>query len=90
MKKIIALALSVLMILTCLVGCGEDAAESGNLDNAIAYLENMYKKGDKGEVMSMLLDTDVISVVTIDGVSYNVDWTIEVTEGEKDAVKVSE
>ena len=43
MKKIIALALSVLMILTCLVGCGEDAAESGNLDNAIAYLENMYK-----------------------------------------------
>ena len=88
MKKIIALALSVLMILTCLVGCKGKTNE--DLANAVAYLENMYQKGDKDEVMEMLLDTDVLSVVTIDGVSYEVEWTVTVTEGASDAVKISE
>lgn len=89
MKKIIALALSVLMILTCLVGCGDDAA-SNNLDSAVSYLENMYQTGKKDEAMKLSSDKDVLSVVVIDGVSYNVEWTVEVTEGDKDAVKIAE
>lgn len=89
MKKIIALALSVLMILTCLVGCGEDAA-TGELDNAIAFLDNMYQTGKKDEPMVLGVDKDVLTVVTVDGVSYDVEWTVEVTEGDKEAVKISE
>ena len=89
MKKIIALALSLLMILTCLAGCGEEAT-SEELTNALAFLDNMYQTGKKDEPMVLGTDKDVLTVVTVDGVSYNVEWTVEVTEGDKDAVKVSE
>ncbi len=88
MKKIIALALSVLMILTCLVGCKGKTNE--DLANAVAYLENMYQTGSKDEPMVLSVDKDVLSVVTVDGVSYTVEWAITVTEGESDAVKISE
>ena len=90
MKKIIALALSLLMILTCLAGCGEDEAATGNLDSAIAFLDNMYQTGKKDEPMLLGASKDVLTVVTVDGVSYNVEWSIEVTEGDKDAVKIVE
>lgn len=86
MKRIIAMALSVLMLLTLFVGCGKNEA----LESAKAYLENMYQTGSKDEVMEMLLDTDVLSVVTVDGKSYDVEWSVEVTEGDKDSVKISE
>ena len=89
MKKIIALALSVLMILTCFVGCGEDAASS-ELANAIAFLQNMYQKGKPGDLMDMLNSTDVVSSVVVDDVTYSVEWKVEVTEGDKDSVKVIE
>ncbi|MBR6503230.1 MAG: hypothetical protein IKT42_07310 [Clostridia bacterium] len=89
MKKIIALALSLLMILTCLAGCGEDEV-AGNLDSAIAFLDNMYQTGKKDEPMLLGASKDVLTVVTVDGVSYNVEWSIEVTEGDKDAVKIVE
>lgn len=88
MKKIIALALSVLMILTCLVGCKDKANE--DLANAVAYLENMYQTGSKDEPMVLSVDKDVLSVVTVDGVSYSVEWAITVTEGASDAVVIAE
>lgn len=87
MKKIIALALSVLMILTCFVGCKD---KTNDLANAVAYLENMYQTGSKDEPMVIGVDKDVLSVVTVDGVSYTVEWAITVTEGASDAVKISE
>ncbi|MBQ8740198.1 MAG: hypothetical protein IJY79_01450, partial [Clostridia bacterium] len=88
MKKIIALALSVLMLLTCLVGCKDKTNE--DLANAVAYLENMYQTGSKDEPMVLSVDKDVLSVVTVDGVSYTVEWAVTVTEGASDAVKISE
>ena len=60
------------------------------LPNAIAYLKNMYQTAGKGEIMVMNMDKDVISVVTIGGTSINVEWTITVTEGPSDSVKIVE
>lgn len=88
MKRILALALSVLMILTCFVGCKNKTNE--NLANAVAYLENMYPDAIKEEPQVLSADKDVLSVVTVDGVSYNVEWAVTVTEGASDAVKIAE
>ena len=88
MKKIIALALAVLMIFICFVGCKGKTNE--NLANAVAYLENMYQTGSKDEPMILGVDKDVLSVVTVDGVSYNVEWAVVVSEGASDSVKISE
>ncbi|MBQ8267069.1 MAG: hypothetical protein IJZ21_01615, partial [Clostridia bacterium] len=88
MKKIIALALCALMILTTFVGCKDKTNE--DLVNAVAYLENMYQTGSKDEPMVLSVDKDVLSVVTVDGVSYTVEWAVTVTEGASDAVKISE
>ncbi len=88
MKKLIALALSVLMIFTCFVGCKDKVNE--DLANAVAYLENMYQTGSKDEPINLMMDKDVLSVVTIDGVSYTVEWAVTVTEGASDAVKIVE
>ena len=89
MKKLIALALAVLMIFTCLIGC-KDKAASGDLANAVSYLENMYQTGKKDEPMKIETDKDVLSVVTVDGVSYNVEWSVTITEGASDAVAIIE
>lgn len=88
MKKIIALALSVLMILACLAGCGKSGND--NLASAVAYLENMYQTGKKDEPMKIEADKDVLTVVTVDGISYSVEWTVSITEGAADTVKISE
>lgn len=86
MKRIIAMALCVLMLLTLFVGCGKNEA----LESAKAYLENMYQTGSKDEPMNLMSDKEVLTVVTVDGKTYDVEWSVEVTEGDKEAVKVSE
>lgn len=88
MKRIIAMALSVLMLLTLFVGCKGKKNEA--LESAKAYLENMYQTGDKDEPMNISVDKEVLTVVTVDGESYDVEWSVEVTEGDKDSVKISE
>ena len=88
MKKIAALALSLLMMLGVFAGC--KSGDNAGLADAKAYLTNMYQTAGKDEVMSMLMDKDVVSVVTIDGVAYEVEWSIEVTKGATDAVKIGE
>ena len=88
MKKIIALALAVLMLLTCLVGCKGKVNE--NLAAAVEYLETMYEDATKEEPAVLSVDKDVLSVVTVDGVAYNVEWAVTVTEGASDSVKISE
>ncbi len=88
MKKIAAIALSLLMMLGVFAGC--KSGDNAGLADAKAYLTNMYQTASKGEVMSMLMDKDVVSVVTIDGVAYEVEWSIEVTKGATDAVKIGE
>lgn len=88
MKKIIALALSLLLMLSVFTGC--KPAKSEGLADAKAYLTNMYQTGGKDEVMSISMDKNVLSVVTIDGVAYNVEWSVEVTKGAADSVKIGE
>ncbi len=88
MKKIISVMLCLVMALSWLVGCTEDAPETNDLVNAKEYLINMYQTGDKDEPMEMLMDKNVLSVVTVGGVKYDVEWTVTVTEGASDSVKV--
>lgn len=88
MKKIISAALSLLMVLGLLTACGEKKNEA--LANATAYLENMYQTGTKGEPMNLGMDKDVLAAVAVDGVSYKVEWTVTVTQGASDSVKIAE
>lgn len=91
-KKLISLALCLLMLVSAFVGCAKDEEEvsSSDLANAKAYLINMYQTGDKDETMELLLDKDFLSVVTIDGVAYDVEWSVTVKQGASDEVKVVE
>lgn len=88
MKKIVALALAVLMLMTSFVGCKNKV--NSDLANAVDYIVNMYQTGNKDEVTVLNADKDVLKVVTVDGVTYDVEWTITMTDGAADAVKVSE
>ena len=88
MKKIIALALCLLMMLTLFVGCKDK--NSGDLLNAKEYLITMYQTNKNDEPMKIEIDKDVLSSVTVDGVSYAVEWAVSITEGAADAVKIAE
>lgn len=88
MKKIVALALAVLMLMTSFVGCKNKV--NSDLANAVDYIVNMYQTGSKDEVTVLNADKDVLKVVTVDGVAYDVEWTITMTDGAADAVKISE
>ncbi len=83
MKKLIALILAVVLCLGALAGC-EKAPEAPAVDalaNAKAYLFTMYKD----LAGKTLRDFDLVSVVNIGGVAYNVEWTANVAE---DLVKI--
>ena len=91
MKKLISIALLLAMCLSLFVGCQDKSPETtSDLPNAKAYLINMYQTAGKGEVMVLTADKDVLAKVIIDGVSYDVAWTVKVTSGAEDAVKVAE
>lgn len=98
MKKFLSIALVLILSLSLLAGCGEkkgndkDDATSSNLASAKAFLENMIYGTDykAGETMPITKDKDVVSSVTVDGVSYPIEWSINVTEGAADSVKIGE
>ena len=92
MKKFISIALLLALCLSLFVGCNNQTAEeTSDLDNAVAYLFNMYKgSGSKNEDIKISSDKEVISVVMIDGVSYNVNWTVQVTSGDQNAVSITD
>ncbi len=91
MKKFISIALLLAMCLSLFAGCGQDAAETGSdLDNAIDYLFNMYKGSSKNEDIKISSDKELITVVKIDGVDYNVNWTVAVTSGDQNAVAITD
>lgn len=94
MKKILSIALVLVLCLSLFAGCGEkkDEGPASNLANAKSFLEDMiygtnYKPGD---VMSIDRDKDVVASVAVDGVSYPIEWSISVTEGAADSVKIGE
>ena len=72
MKKLISIALVLVLCLGLFAGCNQDAAESGsNLAAAKEYLDGMYK----ADPVDTASDYKLVGVVMIDGVSYNVDWS---------------
>ncbi len=95
MRKIIALLLALVMCFA-LVACGEtpnndnpdnnpvDNVATGTVEDARNYVFNMYK-AKAGKVMR---DFEVVGAVTIGGVVYNIDWTVEVTSGSAEDAKV--
>ena len=95
MKKIISVALLLALCLCMFAGCASEPVNNettvSDLDNAKAYLFNMYK-GDAGkdEANKIVKDKDVTSVVTIGGVGYAVEWAVEITAGAADAVVIGE
>ena len=90
MKKIIAMLLLLTMALGLFAGCNNAEANNPNasgLADAKAYLQAMYKE-NSGTAYTR--DFNVVSVVAIDGVSYPVTWSIEVTAGDATAVSVAD
>lgn len=94
MKKIISIVLMLTLCLGLFAGCTEPAqpTETGvsDLANAKTYLFKMYNTAGKDEENKILADKDVTSVVMIGGVSYPVTWTVEITAGPADSVKIVE
>ena len=82
MKKLLALLLAAVLVVGSLTGCnksntgdaGSDA--SGDVEQAKAYLMSMYEKSP--EVTAS--DYDVVSIVMVDGVKYNVTWTADAAD----------
>ena len=96
MKKILSVALVLLLSLSLFVGCGEqqqdDQQATSNLTNAKAFLENMIygTNYNPGDVMTIAKNKEIIASVSVDGASYPIDWSIEITEGAADSVKIGE
>lgn len=93
MKKFIAIMLMLTLCLGLFAGCEPQPTEPSqpsDLENAKTYLFKMYNTAGKDEENKFLADKDVTSVVMIGGVSYPVTWTVEVTAGPADSVKIVE
>ncbi len=106
MKKIIALMMALLLCLGLFAGCQKEAPDTdpsdstptettvdhaANLVSAKDYLYNLYKgTAAKGEPNRAATDFEVISVVVIAGINYNVEWTAKVTTGNAEDVTVTD
>ena len=90
MKKLISVLLLLAMVLGLFAGCGKDKKANAGLASAAEYLTSMYKTSGKDEAILITADQDVLKSVVVDGVSYSVEWTVEVTEGDAESVTVAE
>ena len=76
-KKLLGF-LAAMACLTCFAGCKDDA-ETNTLESAKSYLDSIYK----AQVTVTAADTELYNKVTIDGVTYNVAWSVNVESGVK-------
>ena len=84
MKKFLAIILMLVLCLSVFAGCkGEDPA-AADLEAAGTYLFNLYK--DDAEITPS--DFDVAGKVKVDSTTFDVEWTVDVTEGV--TIKASE
>ena len=92
MKKLISMILLLAMVLGLFAGCGSDEEKKApdGLQSAAEYLSGMYQTAGKDQAIVITADQDVLKSVVIDGVSYTIVWTVEVTEGAADSVTVGE
>ena len=77
MKKILSVLLVAVLMLGVLVACNNNNQEPTPLENAKSYLQTMYK--DKKPITPV--DYERVGVVIVEGVTYTVTWTVDVTEG---------
>ena len=93
MKKIISIALLLALCLSLFAACGEDPtptqpSQADPLKNAAEYLFTMYKPASKDQPTKLTADKDITAVVVIDGVTYNVTWTVAITAGPANGVTI--
>ena len=95
MKKLLAILAVLAMCIGMFAGCTPSepveteptttvAAEDNGLENARKYLYTMYK--DKNEVT--IADYDVIGKVLVGTTSYPVEWSVNVTAGIAEDIKI--
>lgn len=83
MKKLIACVALLVLCLTLFAACGSN--ENPGLTAAKEYLQDTYKNA--AEITAG--DFTRLGVVKIDGVTYTVEWTVNVTSGSAEDVKVT-
>lgn len=96
MKKIISLVLLLSLCLGLFAGCdltqfipGNKPVEpASNLENAKSLVFNTYKPANKDEIPEKLMDFEVMTSVLVEGETFPVAWTVEITAGAADAVKI--
>ena len=75
MKRILVLMMAVLMCLGCLAACSGNTTEpAGSLDEAVEYLNGMYKADNGKETPN---DYDMPAKVIIGDVTYTVTWSTD-------------
>ena len=92
MKKFLSIALLLSMLLGIFSGCQFIPTPSPTetpLDSAVAYLKNMYDQSTKDEDTKLTGDKELLPTVAIDGVFYAVSWSIEVTSGPAECIKIA-
>ena len=94
MKKTISIVLLLALCLSLFAGCDliplpqQPPVEASNLERAKALVFNSYKPSKKDEVPAKSTDFEVMTGVLVDGEMFPVSWTVEVTSGPADAVKI--
>ncbi len=99
MKRLLTLLLVVLVCFGCmtLIACGDNNTDTdtdstpelpSNLDNAVEYVFSMYNSGLGDEAAKLEKDLTVIASVIVEKDTFTVEWSVEVTKGAADAVKV--
>ncbi len=89
MKKFLALALAVLMALSCLAGCapkeqaGGGTEDGASLTDAVTFLNSLYKDGAK----ETPVDFDVVAKIKVGKTEFSVTWA---TDNEAITVKASD
>lgn len=93
MKKIVSIVLMLALCLGLFAGCADNnnttVPSTNDLANAKSLLFKQYNTAGKNEENKILADKDLTTVQTVDGVSYPVEWTVEVTAGPADGVKIT-
>lgn len=86
MKKIKFLSLMlVALMLFLFVGCGENNSNTEDLKKAKDYVHSMYKNDSEATTG----DYELVSKAVSNGETFEVVWTVEVTEGDESDVTVS-
>lgn len=80
--RVISLALVFLMLVaSCASTAVEKTADASGVEKAKSYVFAMYNKGRESTATAS--DYKVVAVVTINGVAYDVKWSVDVEEGVK-------